>query len=188
MVARRTTRRKRRITQEQMIKYLGKERQIFFPLTKKSAYKYRFTMSPDLDLYFPFSLEQTADQLERQGFVEKILTKEGLVVKIRERGKIQILNYNLSDLKPPEPKWDGRWWLVFFDIDKKHSRVRDKLRGYLRQIGMEMFQESVFISPYDVTDQVKYLREILEIPNSIKIARLDLVENEDDLKEIFELK
>jgi CRISPR-associated endonuclease Cas2 len=120
--------------------------------------------------------------------VEKTLTKEGLVVKIKEKGEIQILKYDLSDMKPPEGKWDGKWWLVFFDIDKKHSRIRDKLRVYLRQIGMEMFQESVFISPFDITDQVKYLREVLEIPNSIKIARLEGVENEEELKEIFDLK
>lgn len=143
---------------------------------------------PDLDFYFPFSIGKSADSLEREGFVEKQSTKEGIVIKITNKGRTQILRYNLMDIGPVEGKWDGKWRLVFFDVSELKRKTRDSLRRYLRQLGMELFQESVYISPYDVTNQVKYIREILDIPDSIKIARLDWVENEDELKEIFELK
>jgi len=141
-----------------------------------------------MDRYYSFSLEKAAHELERQGLVEKQNTKDGILIKITHKGKTQILKYNLLEMKPIKEKWDGKWRLVFFDVSELKRTTRDSLRRYLRQMGMELFQESVFISPYDIVDQVKYLREVLDIPNSIKIARLDWVENEDELKEIFDLK
>lgn len=171
-----------------MLKYLEKVREFVFPLSKQEGYRALRRGLPELDLYFPFSLEKTADQLERQGYVEKENTKEGILIRIKDKGKTQILKYSLSDMRPPKNKWDGKWRLVFFDVAEFDRKKRDQFRKYLKQLEMEQFQKSVFISPYDIFDQVKYLREVLDIPNTIKMAQLDWVENEEELKEIFELK
>lgn len=159
-----------------------------FPLSKQEGYRAFRSGLPDMDLYFPFSLEKTASQLERQGFVEKESTKEGILIRIKDKGKTQILKYSLLDMRPSKNKWDGKWRLVFFDVAELDRKKRDQFRKYLKQLEMEQFQKSVFISPYDIFDQVKYLREVLNIPNTIKMAQLDWVENEKDLKEIFKLK
>ena len=58
---------------------------------------------------------------------------------------------------------------------------------YLRNLGMELMQESVFVSPYDIFDQVSYLREVLDVPNGVKFAKLSWIENQDELKQIFEI-
>ncbi|MEK7503941.1 MAG: hypothetical protein AAB550_00350 [Patescibacteria group bacterium] len=171
-----------------MLKYLDKVREFVFPLSKQEGYRALRRGLPELDLYFPFSLEKTADQLERQGFVEKEYTSEGMIVRIKDKGKTQILKYSLIDMRPSKNKWDGKWRLVFFDVAEFDRKKRDQFRKYLKQLEMEQFQKSVFISPYDIFDQVKYLREVLNIPNTIKMARLDWVENEEELKEIFELE
>lgn len=184
----RTTIPKRRISQKQLLKYLADVRPLFLPFGVREHQRALWKGLPDLDLYFPYSLEKTANQLERQGYVEKIKTKDGTEIKITHKGKTQILKFNLLNISHKKEKWDGKWRLVFFDISELKRTARDALRRYLRQLGMELFQESVFISPYDVADQIKYLREILDIPNSIKIARLDWVENEDELKEIFKIR
>lgn len=179
---------RRRVTQKELLRYLGDVGKIILPLGKSYSYRMLKRGMPNMDFYFPYSISRMANQLERHGYVEKESTKDGVIVKINSFGKKKILKYNLLDLKPPQEKWDGKWRLVFFDVEKIHNTKRDNLRQYLKQIGMEMFQESVFISPYDISSQVQYLREILEIPHTIKIARLDWVENEEELKEIFKLK
>lgn len=184
----RTTKPKARISQKQLLKYLKDARPFFLPIGISEHVRALKRGLPDMDRYYTFSLEKTANQLERQGLVEKQNTKDGILIKITHKGQTKILKYNLLEMKPMIGKWDGKWRLVFFDVSELKRTTRDSLRRYLRQMGMELFQESVFISPYDITDQVKYLREILDIPNSIKIARLDWVENEDELKEIFDLK
>ncbi len=188
MIKRRTTKAKSRISQKQFLKYLIDARPFFLPIGISEHVRALKRGLPEMEKYYTFSVEKAAHQLERQGLVEKQSTKDGILIKITHKGKTQILKYNFLEMKPLTEKWDGKWRLVFFDVSELKRTTRDALRRYLRQMGMELFQESVFISPYNVINQVKYLREILDIPNSIKIARLDWVENEDELKEIFELK
>lgn len=188
MNKKRTTKPKRRITQTEFLKYLNHWRKIVFPLTYKETYKRMFLPNPNLEDYFPFSLGLTADQLLRKGYVEKIQDKDGVTIKITDNGNKEILKYDLASLATVKSKWEGKWWLVFFDVAEVDRKSRDWLRDCLIRLGMEKFQESVFISPYDITKQVEYVREILNIPHAVKIARLDKVENEEELKEIFELK
>lgn len=188
MEKRRTTKSKRRVTQKELLRYIDDLGDYFLPLSKSQGYRMLKRGLPNLDFYFPYSIEKAANQLERQGLVEKQSTKEGISVKISNKGKIQILKYNLLELKPPKEKWDGKWRLVFFDVVELERNKRDALRRYLRQIGMEQFQESIFVSPFNIFDQLQYIREILDIPHAVKMARLDWIENETELKEIFEIK
>lgn len=188
MNKKRLTKPKRRITQIEFLKYLNDWRKIVLPLTYKETYKRMFLPNPNLEDYFPFSLGLSADRLLRKGCVEKIQNQDGITIKITEKGNKELLKYNLANLAPVKSKWDGKWRLIFFDVAELDRKKRDKLRRYLGQLEMEQFQKSVFISPYDIFDQIKYLREILDIPNTIKMAKLDWVENEEELKEIFELK
>lgn len=188
MNKKRLTKSKRRITQSELLRYLSNWRKIVLPLTYKETYKRMFLPNPNLEDYFPFSLGLAADQLLRKGHAEKIQDKDGITIEITEKGNKELLKYDLVKLAPVKSKWDGKWRLIFFDVAELDRKKRDKLRRYLGQLEMEQFQKSVFISPYDIFDQIKYLREILDIPSTIKMAKLDWVENEDELKEIFGLK
>ncbi len=49
-------------------------------------------------------------------------------------------------------------------------------------------QRSVWVSPYDVFDEVKYMREVLDIPHGVKLGLLKEIENEEDLRVWFGLK
>lgn len=179
---------KKRITGRALLSYLAVNLDILFPLTKKKALRNRLRIIPSLEDFLPASVYLSADRLERKGMVQKIPSPKGILVKITNKGKTQLLKYDLSAFKPPKQNWDGQWRLVFFDIAEIQRRKRDSLRRYLRNLGMEQMQESVFVSPYDVFDQVAYLREVLEIPHGVKFAVLTWIENQDELKQIFELK
>lgn len=170
-----------------VLKYVADNLEILFPQTKKNLMRLKYGHLPDWEDYLPATVYLAADRLERRGFVEKISTPEGVIVKVTEMGKKQILKYDLMKLAPPKGKWDGKWRLVFFDIAEIERGRRDQLRIYLRQLGMEQMQESVFVSPFDVFDQVKYLREILDVPHGVKLAELGWIENQEELKQIFKI-
>ena len=161
--------------------------EVFFPMKRESLGTVLHKTLPAIDDYFPSVAKQVADKLQRRGCVEKKTTPEGIVVKITDKGRVQMLKYKLEQMGRPEGKWDGKWRMVFFDIAELERGKRDRLRIYLRQLGMEQMQESVWVSPYNVFDQVKYLREILDVPHGVKLAELGWIENESDLKEIFEI-
>lgn len=137
--------------------------------------------------YFPSEVKRVTNRLERSGVVEKRETKDGWVIKITQKGKKEILRLKLEDIKPKRDQWDGLWRVVFFDIEEVHKSKRNTLRKFLQRLGMQQMQESVFISPFKIEDEVKSLREILEIPHAVKIGVLQSIENADELKEIFEI-
>ncbi|MEK9200690.1 MAG: CRISPR-associated endonuclease Cas2 [Patescibacteria group bacterium] len=186
---RRTTNDRRKITAEGMLRLLGDSLELMFPLTKlgawKRAYRPKFLYLED---YFPSELGRTADRLQRRGLVEMSQEDGQWIVKLTEKGKVELLKYKLTDLRPGTGKWDGMWRMVFFDIPESRKGKRDVLRNYLRKLGMEQMQDSVYVGPYDVEKEVKLLREVLEIPDGVKLGVLKWIENEEELKEIFGLK
>ena len=178
---------KKQASAKAMLKYVADNLSILFPLTKKGSYRLKYARLPDWEDYLPASVYLAADKLERRGLGGKKSTSEGIIVKITDQGKKQTLKYDLLKLSSPKSAWDGQWRLVFFDIAEIDRKKRDSLRMYLRNLGMELMQESVFVSPYDIFDQVSYLREVLDVPNGVKFAKLSWIENQDELKQIFEI-
>ena len=178
---------KKQASAKMVLKYISDNLEVIFPLTKRNLIRHKYADVPDWEDYLPASVYLAADRLERRGLVEKLETHDGIVVKITDKGKIQTLKYDLLKLTPPKTKWDGQWRLVFFDIAEIDRRKRDQLRIYLRNLGMEQMQKSVFVSPYDIFDQVCYLREVLDVPHGIKLAKLSWIENQDELRQIFEI-
>lgn len=138
--------------------------------------------------YYPSSLEKVTKRLYRRGYVNVTYEKGQPVVKITDKGRIEILKYDFDKLEVKPPKqWDGKWRLVIFDIEEKYRAVRDVVRDKLNQIGFYKFQKSVFIYPYPCEKEIKFLREVLAVPHSIKLLRVDRVENDKELRRIFNL-
>lgn len=139
--------------------------------------------------YYPSSVERMVNKLYRQGIVE-IKDMEGKsVVSITKKGRVEVLKYDLGQLTISKPqKWDGKWRLVIFDISNKNKKSRDIVRNKLKVMGFYKFQESVFIYPYPCEKEIQYMREVLEIPHDLKLIRADRIENERELRSIFNLE
>lgn len=141
------------------------------------------------DEYYPSSIEKVTRRLYRKGVVE-IKHEHGTPkVIISQKGKVEVLKYDLDRLEiKPQTPWDGKWRLVIFDIAEKYKKIRDLVRDKLKAMGFYQFQDSVFIYPYPCEKEIIYLREILHVPHSIKLVRADRIENDEDLRRIFKLK
>lgn len=181
---------KRSITLRGTLRLLGDVGKILLPAgSRKEAWEkiHGLQILSDLEDYFPSVILRSADKLERRGFVEKMETENGLVIKITDKGKTELLKYKFQEMQPKKEKWDGRWRVVFFDVPESEKKKRDELRNFLLQLGMKRMQDSVFVSPYDVSGEVKYLREVLNVPHGVKLGVLEFLENNDELKQLFDL-
>lgn len=160
-----------------------------FAFTKREQYRRYFRPKCfSLDDYFPSELRRIAGRLARRGWVRQEETLEGLKIILTDGGREEILFFQLEELGPKTGNWDGRWRVVFFDICENDKKKRNKLRKYLKRLGMYNYQKSVWISPYDCDLEVKYIREVLDIPHEIKTGLMIKIENEEELKGIFGLK
>ncbi|MBU1322560.1 hypothetical protein KKE75_00680 [Patescibacteria group bacterium] len=69
---------------------------------------------------------------------------------------------NFPMLKWQKRRWDGYWRLVVFDIKETDRRVRQEFRRKLLGLGFGCLQKSVYISPYDVAED---MQEFIKLHN-----------------------
>jgi phenylacetic acid degradation operon negative regulatory protein len=89
-----------------------------------------------------------------------------------QRGVEKVLNSKFKNIKR-KTRPDGKWQMIIFDIPERKRHLRDLLRIKLYFLEYKMFQQSVWISPYDTYKETeKFLRE-----NSLdQYVRLFLIE------------
>lgn len=92
------------------------------------------------------------------GNLEKVVKGDEVYLRLTSEGKEKVIR-DFPMLRIAQERWDRRWRLVIFDISEINRRVRSSLRRKLKELGFGMLQESVWITPHDVTVD---MREFLE--------------------------
>ena len=101
-----------------------------------------------------------------------------------------ILKYSLRsllDLKKKQTKWQGKWFLVFFDVPEKQRNKRNYLRTFLHYIGFYPYQQSVYIFPYECEKEIALIKKIVEGAKYISYVIAEKIEFEDEIKRHFGL-
>ncbi len=107
--------------------------------------------------YKPSSLRQTIYRLLSTGDLEKKIIQGEPTLILSGKG-LKKLGRKFSYFRLQNKNWDGYWRLVIFDIDEKKKYLRDKLRAKLQELGFGMWQKSIYISPFDLAeDMVEFL-------------------------------
>jgi len=96
-----------------------------------------------------------------------ILTKDGINKAFRSRFKVE--NVKLKKRK------DSKWIMVMFDIPQKHNKARNLLRSILQNLGYKMFQQSVWVTPYDVSEKTEELLQFYSLDNYLKIFLIEKI-------------
>lgn len=92
-----------------------------------------------------------------------ILTKEGL-------GKALKASFTVEKNKKRK---DGKWIMLIFDMPAKNKKARNLLREILFNLGYKMFQHSVWITPYDVSEKTESLLQFYNLDKYIKIFLIE---------------
>ncbi len=137
--------------------------------------------------YYPSSIESGLRRLWRKGFVKIIESRQGYQVSITNKGKTEILKFDLNAMSIlKQVPWDGKWRMVFFDIPAG-EKVRNIFRKRLKELGFFQMQESVYVCPYPCAKEIQFLREVYAIPHEVKLAVVEKLENDADLRRNFHL-
>lgn len=95
-----------------------------------------------------------AYQLKKTGYIEKVIDKNGEVYfRFTDKGKTRLIR-EIPLLRFQTKPWDGKWRQVVFDIPEEMRAKREKLRDKLLSLGFGMLQRSVYITPFDISEQV----------------------------------
>lgn len=93
----------------------------------------------------------------------------------------------LLDFKKKKKVWDGKWFLVFFDVPEIERNKRNYLRQYLKKIGFYQYQQSVYLFPYECEKEVALIKKIMEGAKYMKYIIAEKIEDEEMAKRFFNL-
>lgn len=132
------------------------------------------------------SYRRTLYKWQKRGWIKFVDKNAERFIKLTKKGELEAL---LAKAKLPHPaKWDGKWRMVVFDIPEDAKEKRNLLRGLLKKQRFYGLQASVYVSPYPLNrDAIYYLQETGLI-SYIRIAKVEEMDNDKDLRKRFNLK
>lgn len=136
-----------------------------------------------LDRVAKRSLSSTINRLKNQGYLEKIEKKGRIGYMITEKGRSKIDRF-LFDREV----WDGRWRMVVFDIPEEKKKLRDFFRGKLSHLGFKQLQKSVWVTPFDVLDDIEEIINEYGLGNYIWYFLANSLADDEEIIEKFLLK
>ena len=92
-----------------------------------------------------------------------IITKEGI-------SKVLKASFKVEEKKKRK---DGKWIMLIFDVPEKYRKSRNLLTGILHNLDYKMFQQSVWITPYDVSDKTEKLLQFYSLDKFVKIFLIE---------------
>lgn len=91
-------------------------------------------------------------------------------------------------LNIPKPKrWNRKWHMVLFDIPVKKSKQRNAFRARLKELGLVLYQHSVWVHPYPLEETVRTISEFYQISDCVLFAIAEEINGEKKLKQKFNL-
>jgi|SRR3989344_5458432 len=98
----------------------------------------------------------------KRGF---ILTKEGISKALKA-------SFQAEEKKKRK---DGKWAMIIFDVPQKHQKARNLLKSILLNLGYKLLQQSVWVTPYDVSKSTEELLQMYDLEKYVKIFLIEEV-------------
>lgn len=114
---------------------------------------------------------QFINYLKRYGYikVKELEGKEAILLTPKGRKKVLKAKILKDDSGKLKKRKDGRWIMVIFDIPEKERVIRDVFRSFLYCLGFEQLQRSVWISPYQVSDDLREIIRTYKLESNVRI-------------------
>lgn len=96
----------------------------------------------------------------KTGYIEKVERDGQLYLRLTPKGNTRV-HRDFSLLSLASERWDGKWRVLFFDIEEVSKIRRNRLRSKLRELGFGMLQKSVWVTPHDIlVDFYEFIQEM----------------------------
>lgn len=99
--------------------------------------------------------QQALSRLVRSALVERKKSDHGSFLKLTSLGRNKLVRDFPNLNRRPARPWDGHWRLVSFDVTEPYRKIRNLLREILKDFGFERLQESLYICPFGLENELK---------------------------------
>ncbi|PIV70946.1 CRISPR-associated endonuclease Cas2 [Candidatus Roizmanbacteria bacterium CG17_big_fil_post_rev_8_21_14_2_50_39_7] len=135
-------------------------------------------------------IKRSLVSLEKKEIISLTENGSDVSVMIKNRNHPVILKYSVKsflDFKKKERKWNGNWFLVFFDVPEIQRNKRNYLRKFLLDLGFYRYQQSVYLFPYACEEEITLIKQIVEGASYMKYIIAEKIEDEEQAKKHFHL-
>jgi len=92
-----------------------------------------------------------------------MLTKEGISKALRAS----------FILEKQQKRKDGKWVMLTFDIPEKHKKARTLLGSVIKNLGYKLFQQSIWVCPFDVSEKTENLLQMYNLDRYVRIFLIE---------------
>lgn len=127
---------------------------------------------------------------KKRKLIEIIEDKDKVKIYFKDNFKNKVITHSIKlllDFKKKKKHWDGRWFIVFFDVPEEEKQKREYLRRYLKRLGFYPYQKSVYIFPFECEKEVNLIKKIVEGAKYMKYIIAEKIEEEEKIKRYFNL-
>jgi hypothetical protein len=132
-------------------------------------------------------IEKLVNKLYKDRLIKTFTKKGKTFLQITNRGRRQLIEYNIDAIEIKKQKWDSKWRIVIFDIPEKMRIARDVLRFKLKEIGFIKMQKSVWVAPYECENEINFIASTYGVERFVNYAVCEKLDNAKSLKKIFGL-
>jgi phenylacetic acid degradation operon negative regulatory protein len=124
-------------------------------------------------------------EMQKRGFIKHTGQKYTLTFK----GKRLLSEEKVWALTIPTPKhWDSKWRMVMYDIPARKAGQRNAFRARLKELGLVLYQNSVWVYPYPLQETVDKIADFYNISDCVLFAVAESLHKERTLKSKFKLQ
>ena len=128
------------------------------------------------------------DYLKRSGYFTVEQQEDKFIIRLSEKGNQLFVDSQFADYQFPNKKWDGKWYLIMFDIPETHRNVRINIVRKLNEVGMKQIQNSVYAHYMSTYELAKLIRlKYPGISSLVVAAEVSKMDGQDQLKKAFNL-
>ncbi len=104
--------------------------------------------------------------------VEKLKGKKAIILTKEGISKALKASFVMEKIKKRK---DGKWIMLIFDMPAKNKRARNLMREILYNLGYKLLQQSVWVTPYDVSDKTEKLLQFYALDKYVKIFLIEKI-------------
>lgn len=129
----------------------------------------------------------TCNILYNKGYLSIGEVDDQKVYKITEKGLKHLNDSNLNQPDIIKKTWNGRWYLVCFEVADNKKSARNQLIILLKRHGFQRYSKSVWIIPYNPINLIDKIKTQLSLKKEINLVVASHIEKETKFKKLFDL-
>lgn len=136
------------------------------------------------------SIRVSLEKYYKEGYFEKFYKNGEVIFRVTKNGRKESVT-NPLDLEPRFRRWDGRWCVVIYDIEEDNKNSRDILRKKLINKGFGRYQDSVWISPWNLVFEIEKFIEYRSLEGKVFVFLTERLGQEDEkllAKKVWDLR